>query len=129
MNKRIKTFFVLTIFTSTLFAQPSWIDNPNTDTLIGGVGLSNDTNPISKRRCATVAARANIAETIKVEISSYFKMVSKSDNNSYTKVTEQMIEQKASEVLVGSVIKDSYEDKDGTLYVWVVVNKSQIKPI
>jgi hypothetical protein len=125
----MKSVIILSLFLSTLFAQPSWIDNPNTDTLIGGVGLSNDTNPISKRRCATVAARANIAETIKVAISSYFKMVSKSDNNTYTKVTEQMIEQKASEVLVGSVIKDSYEDQDGTLYVWVVVNKSQINPI
>lgn len=125
----MKSLLILSVLLSTLFAKPSWIDNPNTDTLIGGVGLSNDINPVSKRRCATVAARANIAETIKVEISSYFKMISKSDNNTYTKVTEQMIEQKASEVLVGSVIKDSYEDKDGTLYVWVVVNKSQINPI
>jgi len=125
----MKSVLILSVLLSTLFAQPSWIDNPNTDTLLGGVGVSNDINPVSKRRCATVAARANIAETIKVEISSYFKMVSKSDNNTYTKVTEQMIEQKASEVLVGSVIKDSYEDKDGTLYVWVVVEKSQINSI
>jgi len=123
----MKSLLILSLFLSTLFAQPSWIDNPNTDTLIGGVGLSNDINPVSKRRSATVAARANIAETIKVEISSYFKTVSKSDNNTYTKVTEQMIEQKASVVLVGSAIKDSYEDKDGMLYVWVVVNKSQIE--
>ena len=125
----MKSLLILSLFLSTLFAKPSWIDNPNTDTLIGGVGLSNDINPVSKRRCATVAARANIAETIKVEISSYFKTVSKADNNTYTKVTEQMIEQKASEVLVGSVVKDTYEDKDGTLYVWIVVNKSQIDPI
>ena len=129
MGQIMKSLLILSLFLSTLFAQPSWINNPNTDTLIGGVGLSNDVDPVSKRRCATVAARANIAETIKVEISSYFKTVSKADNNTYTKVTEQMIEQKASEVLVGSVIKDSYEDKDGTLYVWVVVNKSQINPI
>lgn len=125
----MKFLLILSLFLSTLFAKPSWIDNPNTDTFIGGVGLSNDINPVSKRRCATVAARANIAETIKVEISSYFKTVSKADNNTYTKVTEQMIEQKASEVLVGSVVKDTYEDKDGTLYVWIVVNKSKIDPI
>ena len=108
----------------SLLAQPSWINNPNIDGYIAGVGISNDKNPVLKRRIATVSARANLAETIKVDIKSYFKMISKSKNDEYSSSSESLIEQKAQEVLVSSVIKDTYQDNDGTFYVLVVVKNS-----
>ena len=123
----IKLYIFLFIAISSAFAQPAWVNNPSIDGYLTGVGISNDKNPVSKRRMATVSARANLAETIKVEITSYFKMTTKTHNDSRSVITNSMIEQKASEVLVESSIKDTYQDSDGNFYVLVVVNKSSIK--
>jgi len=123
----LKSLFILAFINLSLFAQPSWINNPNIDGYLSGVGISNDKNLVSKRRIATVMARANLAETIKVEIKSYIKINSKDKNNKYSTSSESIIEQKAKEVLVSSVIKDIYQDKNGIFYVLVVVKKETIK--
>jgi len=118
---------LLLIFNISLFAQPDWLNNPNIDGYISGIGYSNDKNPVIRRRIATVSARANIAETIKVEIKSYFKIKKKINLKSYSKETEQIMEQKASAVLVNSTVKDTYQDSNGVFYILMVVKRSFLK--
>ena len=118
---------LLLIFNISLFAQPDWLNNPNIDGYISGIGYSNDKNPVLRRRIATVSARANIAETIKVEIKSYFKIKKKINLKSYSKETEQIMEQKASAVLVNSTVKDTYQDSNGVFYILMVVKRSFLK--
>lgn len=118
-------FFLMTV--SFLFAQPSWLNDQNLDGYITGVGLSNDSNSVSKRIIATVSARENLAETVKVEIKSYYKMIGKSYNDTHSTVMESIIEQKANELLVGSFVKDTFESSDGTLYVLVAIKKNDLK--
>ena len=123
----IKSLLLVFLAISSLIAQPLWINNPNIEGYLVGIGMSNDKNPISKRRIATVSARASLSENIRVEISSYFKMITTIKNDNYSILTESFIEQKAQEVLVGSVIKHTYQDNDGTFYILVTVKKDSIK--
>lgn len=117
----MKYLFCLILLTLSLFAQPEWISNPSIKGYITGIGLSNDKNPVSKRRIATVSARASLAENIKVEIKSHFKIVAQSRNDKHLTHSESIIEQKTHQVLVNSVIKDTFQDKDGTFYVLMAV--------
>jgi len=123
----IKLLFFISLILSTLFAQPAWINNPHIDGFIAGIGISDDKNPILKRRIATVSARANLAENIKVEMSSYFKMITITQNNSSITQSQSLIEQRANEILVDSFVKETYEDKNGNFYVLVVLAKSKIQ--
>jgi len=120
-------FLLFFILSSLLLAKPLWINNSHIDGYITGVGMSNDINPISKRRIATVSARASLTENIRVEISSYFKMITTTRNDTLSTSTESLIEQKANEVLVASFVKDTYQDVDRTFYVLVVVEKGNLK--
>ncbi len=99
------------------------INNPTIDGYLTGAGILNDKNPVSKRRIATVMARASLAENIRVKIRSSFKMITKTQNDKYSTYFQGVIEQKAHEILVSSIIKDTYQDDDGTFYVLVVVKK------
>lgn len=119
--------FIIFIFITTLHAQPSWINDPALDGYIVGVGISKDANPVSKRRIATVEARANLAETIKVQLNSYFKMITTTHNNTLSTFTESTVEQQANELLVQSFVKDTFQDTDGTFYVLVVLTKSKVQ--
>ena len=118
---------LISLILSSLLAQPLWINNSHIDGYLTGVGISNDKNLVSKRRIATVSARASLTENIRVEISSYFKMITTTRNDTHSTLTESLIEQKANEVLVASFVKDTYQDIDGTFYVLVVVDKSNLK--
>ena len=123
----MKLFFILFWNISLLVAQPLWIKNQTLNGYITGIGLSNDSNLVSKRIIATASARANLAESIKVEVKSHFKMLTQTHNDTHTTVTESIIEQKANELLVGSFVKDTFQADDGTLYILVVIKKSDIK--
>lgn len=118
-----KTFLLILISCIPLMAKPLWIDNPSVDGVIGGVGMSKDSNPANKRQIAIISARANLAENIRVEIVSSFKHQTKVENGKVNDYSEQLIEQKAQEVLKNSKIKELYEENDGSLYAWVVIEK------
>jgi len=119
----MKTIFFILAFISVLNAKPLWIDNPFVDGYIVGVGSSNNKNPMFKKRIAMAIARANLSEAIKVEIKTSMKITTKKANSLNTQVSEQTIQQKASALLVGSEIDDTYEDTDGTYFVLVILNK------
>ena len=123
----MKSIYLILVTNIILFAQPTWINNQIIDGYITGLGLSNDSNSISKRIIATVSARANLAESIKVEVKSHFKMLTQTHNDTHTTMTESIIEQKANELLIGSFVKDTFQTDDGTLYILVVIKKSDIK--
>lgn len=123
----MKSFFWIFFTVSLLFAKPLWVNNQTLDGYVTGLGLSNDNNLVSRKIIATVSARANLAESIKVEIKSQFKMLTKTYKDTHTTATESIIEQKANELLVGSFVKDTFQADDGTLYILVVIKKSDVK--
>ena len=119
----------IVLLSSLLYAQPAWIKNTNSlnTNYIYGLGISNDKDVVAKRQIAIINARADLAQNIKVTISSDFKMVTESKNTNYSMKTKSIIEQKALELLVGSTVEDSFTDIDNVLYILMKVNKSKIK--
>jgi len=123
----VRLLVVIIAMHAMLFSNPLWINNQTMDGYITGIGLSNDKDPVSKRIIATASARANLAESIKVEVKSHFKMLTQTHNDTHTTMTESIIKQKANEFLVGSFVKDTFQADDGTLYILVVIKKSDMK--
>ncbi len=63
------------------------------DKYITGIGISNNVNPVTRRRIAILYARVDIIQQIKVEIQSTLKLTTKLINNKMTKDREQILEQ------------------------------------
>jgi len=124
----MKIIYII-LLSSLLYAQPTWIKNTNSlnTNYIYGIGISNDKDVVARRQIAIINARADLVQNIKVTISSYFKMVSESNNTNYNMKTKNIIEQKALELLVGSRVEDSFTNIDNVLYLLMKVNKSKIK--
>ncbi len=124
-------FFYIILFSTLLYAEPAWINNTSNlnQKYIYGLGISNDTNPVNKRHIAIANARASLAQNIKVEIKSYFKMIEQSNNDKYTRKTNSIVEQKANELLIGSSIEDSFIDNDGVLYILMKINKLKVSSL
>lgn len=119
---------VIVLFSTLIYAQPSWILNPNLSEYITGIGSSDEPNLLLRERVAVATARANLIESIKVEIQSSTKMnISVSNDDNLKKEFIQTIEQKAQQILKGSFIKEKYTDKNGVLYILVVIKKGTNK--
>jgi len=54
-------------------------------------------------------------------------MTTRSYNDIHSSMTQSTIEQKASELLVGSFVKETFQVNDGTLYILIVIKKNAIK--
>jgi len=109
--------------------KPLWIDNPFMNGYVVGVGSSNNTNMMMKKRIAIAKARANLAEAIRVEIKTHLNITTKTTKNSTIEFSEQIIEQNANELLVGSEVEDTYQDNNGNYFVFVILNKKEIRLI
>lgn len=103
-----------------LFAQPLWMNNPTNSQFYGGIGIVKDK---TLRRVAILQARAELLETIKVEISSNTESVKSSISGNYTSEFKQTIVSKAEDIVKESYVKDTFTDSEGYYYVWVVVLK------
>jgi len=126
----MKSLYIL-LFSTLLYAEPAWINNTShlSQKYIYGLGISNDINPVNKRYIAIANARASLAQNIKVEIKSYFKMTKQSNNDKYTRKTNSIVEQKANELLVGSSIENSFIDNDGVLYILMKMSKLKVSSL
>ena len=123
----MKTILLLLTLISIINAKPLWIDNPFLDGYVVGVGSSNNQNQMFKKIIATAIARANLAEAIKVEIKTSLNITTKIVDGNTSQVTEQTIQQQANALLVGSEIDDTYQDSDGTYFIFVILNKNEIR--
>ena len=108
-----------------LLAKPNWINNPNDSKYFGAIGITKDK---TLRSVAIVEARAELLESLKVTLSSESTIkTSLSSEDNYKKDFSREITQKADGIINNSYLKDSFIDKDGYLYVWVVIeNKNNI---
>lgn len=100
--------------------KPAWISSPQNDKYLGGVGIVES---IDQRSTAIILARAELLESLKVEISSLFTQT-KSKTSSDAK---RVITQKAQGFLKESFPYKSYTDEDGNYYVWVVIKRDSLK--
>ncbi len=114
----MKYFILCAMFIISAFAQPSWVNNPTNNQYIGGVGIGKN---ISERRLAMVLARAELFESIKVNLKSGTIIEKVRSENNYSSSFSQKIIQKAKGSLENSFVKDTYTDKDGRYYVWMVI--------
>ncbi|MEA3315957.1 MAG: LPP20 family lipoprotein [Campylobacterota bacterium] len=115
-------YIILTIILLTsLFSNPLWLKQSSNQQYIGGVGIVND---ISQKRIALMQARAELLENIKVHISSTLNINrTLYSNGDYKSDISRSLTQKAEGYLKNSFKKDSFIDKDGRYYVWVVIEK------
>jgi len=115
-------YIILTVILITnLFSNPLWLKQSSNQKYIGGVGIVND---ISQKRIALMKARAELLENIKVHISSTIN-INKTlySNGNYKSDISHSLTQKAEGYIKNSFKKDSFIDKDGRYYVWVVIKK------
>jgi len=119
----VKKLFVIFIFSAiNIFASPpSWLASQTINGYICGVGISNDKNLAMRERIAIVSTRANLAENISVEITSYFRIHVRVVNDNKIQVSESIIEQKAHQMLSHSKIEKRFVDTNGTLYILVTL--------
>lgn len=130
MIKKYCVFCIICVFTVNAFANPKWINNPSIDGYISAVGIAKPQNgglAIQKRVALTIA-RGELAERIKVNISSEINITKKCQGDeNCTKSIFQTIHQKSSEIIKSSFIKDSYIDSSTKeMYVLVVVPQANI---
>lgn len=122
-----KILLILIFFTNILYAQPNWISNPISNSkYISAVGFSSEENPQLRERLAITIARANLAESIKVNISTEIEIINETKNGNTTKESvKQTISQKANELLKKSYVKDKYIDNNGVLYILIAIDNDK----
>lgn len=110
------------------FAEPEWINNPDSFEFLGGVGIANaqDGGKSIQKKIAITLARSELAEKIKVSVSSSLEISKKCTDEVCNKEITQRILQRSEEILKGSFVKDSYFDENTKeLYVLVVIPKEK----
>ena len=105
---------------SAIYAKPFWIDSPSTSKYIGGVGIVKGKE---NRRVANIKARAELLESVKVYLKTKLTIKDSEKDGIYHSTTDSHIEQKAKGSIKQSYIKDTYNDKDGYYYVWMVIER------
>lgn len=121
---------IICVYTVNAFANPAWIKNPYIDGYISAVGIAKPQNGglAIQKRVALAIAREELAERIKVNISSEINITKKCQGDeNCTKSIFQTIHQKSSETIKSSFIKDSYIDPlTKEMYVLVVMPQENI---
>lgn len=102
--------------------SPSWFLVPLIEAdFLYGVGMANKQNPSLSKKAATTRARAEISQSVSVKVSTMMKDFMQEsgmgENAQATELTESITKQVSSNVLNGSVIKEAFSAKDGTIYI------------
>jgi LPP20 lipoprotein len=111
---------------------PDWVlAPPVADDAFYGVGSYKSSNLSTARTAATASARAEIAAQVEVQVDSAVKQYAQEagidGNKQVIEFLETVSKQVASATLNGSKVIDTYRDKDGTVYVMVMYEKSALK--
>jgi hypothetical protein len=117
----MKIIFILSVFISLLFAKPEWISNPTQDgTILAAVGMADAHYPDSiKRKIALMQAKGKISHLINLHVEVETNLYDKSTNENTTSELSSK-SSLSSNNTIKITVKNSYEDDDGTLYLWVV---------
>lgn len=111
---------------------PDWVlAPPVADDAFYGVGSYKSSNLSTARTAATASARAEIAAQVEVQVDSAVKQYAQEagidGNRQVIEFLETVSKQVASATLNGSKVVDTFRDKDGTVYVMVMYEKSALK--
>ena len=111
---------------------PDWVlAPPVADDAFYGVGSYKSANLSTARTAATANARAEIAAQVEVQVDSAVKQYAQEagvdGNKQVIEFLETVTKQVASATLSGSKVIDTYREKDGTVYVMVMYEKSELK--
>jgi hypothetical protein len=112
--------------------MPSWfLVPPTSEDVLYGVGQAKKQNPSLAKSAATARARTEISQGVNVKVSSMMKdFMSESgigENAQALEFSEAVTKQVTDNALAGSVIKEAYVAKDGTVYILVEYPLNSIK--
>ena len=104
--------------------MPGWfLVPPTAEDALYGVGQAKKQNPSLARQAATARARTEISQAVNVKVSSMLKDFMQEsgvgDNAQALEFTESVTKQVTDNVLKGSIVKETYVAKDGTIFVLV----------
>ena len=104
--------------------MPGWfLVPPTTEDALYGVGQAKKQNPSLARQAATARARTEISQAVNVKVSSMLKDFMQEsgvgDNAQAVEFTESVTKQVTDNSLQGSVVKEAYVAKDGTMFILV----------
>ena len=104
--------------------MPGWfLVPPTTEDALYGVGQAKKQNPSLARQAATARARTEISQAVNVKVSSMLKDFMQEsgvgDNAQALEFTESVTKQVTDNSLQGSVVKEAYVAKDGTMFILV----------
>jgi|GEM_PF-5832842 len=116
-----KIVLIIVVLSIQIFAgTPNWVFNPNVDrNYIGGVGSSSSGNLYRDLKVAKILARADLSQSIAVDIESTF--LSHNGKSDYSMV------QKSKELLKGSFVKEQWRSPDGELFIWIVIKRDEVE--
>jgi len=119
--------------------SPSWFLVPPIEAnFLYGVGMAKKQNPSLSKKTATTRARAEVSQSVSVKVSTLMKDFMQEsgmgENAQATELTESISKQVSNNVLNGSVIKEAFSAKDGTIYILVelplqAVNNETLKAV
>jgi len=104
--------------------MPDWfLVPPTAEDALYGVGQAKKQNPSLARQTATARARTEISQAVNVKVSSMLKDFMQEsgvgDNAQALEFSESVTKQVTSNALEGSVVKEAYVAKDGTMFILV----------
>ena len=112
--------------------MPPWfLVPPTSEDVLYGVGQSKKQNPSLAKSAATARARTEISQGVNVKVSSMMKdFMSESgigEDAQDLEFSEAVTKQVTDNALAGSVVKEAYVAKDGTIYILVEYPLNSIK--
>lgn len=110
---------LISLFLSTLYSRPLWIDNPNFDSrYLGGVGFGSNTN--RGRRIAEMIGKAELSEQLSLKVSSSYT----SSANGKSLVSRQT----SRSLIRHSFINEEWIDPESKrLYLWIVIDSTSLQ--
>ena len=101
---------------------PSWVYYPNKNVTFGAIGVSSKQKNLKlQRRLALVKARASLSQSIKLNVKTNITSNIKSSSKSYESSVNTSSEQTSNNMIQRAYIKDTFMDKVGNLYIWLVI--------
>ena len=112
--------------------SPSWFLMPPTaEDAFYGVGMAKKQNPSLAKKTATARARSEISAAINTKVSDMVKDFMQESGAGETaqalEFSEAVTKQVTSNALAGSVVKEAYQAKDGTIYILVEYSLNKVK--
>ena len=104
--------------------MPDWfLVPPTAEDALYGIGQAKKQNPSLARQTATARARTEISQAVNVKVSSMLKDFMQEsgvgDNAQALEFSESVTKQVTANALQGSVVKEAYVAKDGTMFIMV----------